>query len=110
MSRRLFSKYRESSSRTSSASRDSESGVNPTRSANSTVTSRRSAAGASRTVAAAAPSRRLPHSPQKLTSGSLAAPQAGQLRASGVPQLPQNFRPAAFSAPQFAQSGIAARA
>jgi hypothetical protein len=74
------------------------------------VTSRRSAAGASRIVAAASPSRRLPHSPQKLTSGSLAEPQDGQLRASGVPQLPQNFRPAVFSLPQFAHAGIALRA
>jgi hypothetical protein len=43
-------------------------------------------------------------------SGSFAAPQDGQLRASGVPQLPQNFRPAAFSLPQFAHSGIVDRA
>jgi hypothetical protein len=40
---RHVSKYRVSSSRTSSASRFSESVVNPTRSANNTETSRRSA-------------------------------------------------------------------
>ena len=56
--RRQMSKYRERSSRTSSASRDSESGVNPTRSANSTETRRRSAAGASRVAVPAGASRR----------------------------------------------------
>ena len=41
-----------------------------------------------------------PHSPQNLTVGALAAPQAAQARASARPHSPQNLRPASFSLPQ----------
>src|SRR5262245_34238226 len=44
-----------------------------------------------------------PHSPQKLSPGSLAVPQAEQTKTSGVPQPEQNFRPSRFSCPQDAQ-------
>jgi hypothetical protein len=46
----------------------------------------------------------LPHSPQKRIPGSFAAPQLGQVLASGAPQPPQNFRPAAFSKPHWAHA------
>jgi hypothetical protein len=79
MSERLASKYRVSSSRTSSASRDSASVVNPTRSANRTDTSRRSATGADWVVAG---------------SGAAAADTPGLgAPASAVPHSPQNFWP-----------------
>src|SRR5579872_5165837 len=99
---RATSKYAERSSRTSSASRPSESVVKPTRSAKSTDTRRRSAAAAGRAGAASA-ARGLPHSPQKRAPGSFGEPQAGQARASGAPHSPQNLRPSAFSVPQEAQ-------
>ena len=77
--------------------------MKPTRSAKSTETSRRSAAGAAvrerRTRPAAAPSA-APHSPQNFTVGGFAVPQLGHARASAVPHSPQNFRPASFSEPQ----------
>src|SRR5690242_5314171 len=111
MSWRASSKYRERSSRTSSGSRDSESVVNPTRSAKSTETRRRSAAG----VLLAGPGAGVgpgtdvsvsaaPHSPQNFTVGPLAAPQEGHIRASGLPHSPQNLRPASFSEPQDEQT------
>ena len=96
---RAVSKYRDSSSRTSSGSRClGEACVNPTRSANSTDTIRRSAAGSIR--GAGGPSIGDPQAPQYRSSGSLAVPHAGHRASSGVPQLPQNRRPARFSAPQ----------
>src|SRR5437660_2828512 len=102
---RETSKYLDRSSRTSSASRDSDSVVNPTRSANRTLTSRRSVAAAMGLGAATAgrdsgAPRDAPHSPQKSNWGSLAAPQEGHSFASAPPHLPQNFRPGAFSVPQ----------
>src|SRR6266508_7000827 len=102
MSVRLVSKYRDRSSRTSSASRFSDSVVNPTRSANSTDTSRRSEVGASVTSAASAPSG-APHWPQNRSSGSLTAPHEGQVTASEVPQFEQNRRPARLSLPHDGQ-------
>ena len=51
---RATSKYRDSSSRTASGSRDSDNGVNPTRSQNKTEHTRRSATGLSPEAAAAA--------------------------------------------------------
>src|SRR5206468_1654218 len=101
---RPVSKYRDSSSRTSSASRLSEREVNPTRSANSTDTRRRSAEGGSRGGSRRpVPRSGVPHSPQNLTPGSLGEPQDGQATASGLPHSPQNFRPGEFTAPQLAQ-------
>jgi hypothetical protein len=44
------------------------------------------------------------HSPQKRSPGSFAAPQFGQITASGAPQFEQNFRPSRFSVPQRPQS------
>ena len=110
MRRRASSKYRDNSSLTSSASRVSESAVNPTRSANSTDTSRRSAAGGSDVmVGATGPgpgegsASEAPHSPQNFVPGVLGVPQAGQGRSSGLPHSPQNFRPGSFSVPQAEQ-------
>src|SRR6266511_3643759 len=116
MSVRQVSKYRDSRSRTSSASRVSESVVNPTRSANSSETSRRSAVAAgcrvrppgSRTEVverpvAEFPPRAVPHSPQNLWPGGFAAPHEEQVMARAVPHSPQNFWPAGFSAPHFEQ-------
>src|SRR5438477_6600213 len=107
MSCREVSKYPESSSRTSSASRDSESDVNPTRSANSTETSRRSdswgAAGVGTGEGAPSESA-VPHSPQNLALGAFAVPQLGQARTRRLPHSAQNFRPASFSVPQAEQT------
>src|SRR6266511_5260382 len=107
MSVRLVSKYRDRSSRTSSASRLSDSVVNPTRSANSTDTSRRSedgGAGAGLTVAVPRPAPTgVPHSPQNFSLPRTGAPQAAHAWASGFPHSTQNFLPAAFSVPQFGQ-------
>ena len=94
---RAVSKYRDSSSRTSSGSRPSAWVVKPTRSVNSTDTIRRSAAGSS---CGAGASIGEPQAPQNRSSGSFAVPHAGHRASSGVPQLPQNRRPARFSAPQ----------
>ena len=108
------SKYVDRSSRTASGSRPSDRVVNPTRSANSTVTSRRSAIGASYATEAAeaglmtaapgvAPTSAVPHSPQNRALGWLAAPQLAQTAASFVPHSPQNLRPASFADPQLGQ-------
>ena len=115
MTVRARSKYSDSSSRTTSASRPSAIVVNPTRSANSTVTKRRSATGASipagalptatpasgRLAAAAASSlrRRVPHSPQKRAWGGLLLPQVGHAAASLDPHSWQNLRPASLTVP-----------
>src|SRR6516162_10236654 len=108
MSERLVSKYWASRSRTSSGSRDSDSVVNPTRSAKRTVTSRRSAADAGWTVGSraggtetgglAATASTVPHSPQNFCSGGLAVPHDGHTTASAVPHSPQNFWPEGLSA------------
>src|SRR3954465_8383565 len=113
MRARHASKYRVSSSRTSSGSRDSEIGVKPTRSAKSTETSRRSglASGAGGAGSAARgagavgtpASIRSPHSPQKANWGSLGVPHDGQARESRVPHDPQNLRPAGLSVPHAEQ-------
>ncbi len=108
---RQVSKYRVNRSRTSSASRCSDNDVKPTRSANSTETSRSSVEGVWSARAAEAawpggtgdPPRAAPHSPQNRTPCSLAEPQVGQTRASGRPQPPQNLRPGAFAVPQLEQ-------
>ena len=81
--------------------------MKPTRSANSTETSRRSAAGGS--LGGVGASRRpsgLPHSPQKRTPASFGAPHDGHARASGEPHSPQNLRPAVLSAPHAVQALI----
>src|SRR5690348_15692961 len=103
MIRRHASKYRESSSRTSSASRDSDNGVNPTRSAKRTETRRRSAAGFSRVATGASAASGVPQSPQNASSGSFTAPQLGHASASGDPHREQNFRPGRFSVPHEGQ-------
>ncbi len=114
MTVRASSKYSERSSRTASASRPSAIVVNPTRSANSTVTKRRSATGAAcaapmavasgvgpRDAAAAASSlmSRVPHSPQKRAWGGLVDPHVGQAAASLEPHSWQNLRPASLTVP-----------
>src|SRR5207237_960942 len=99
----------------SSASRDSDSVVNPTRSAKSTETSLRSAAGASRTgglgatTTTAPGTSGAPQSPQNFTPEGLGLPHSGHERASELPHSPQNFRRGSFSAPQFGQSVISVR-
>jgi len=83
----------------SSASRPSEAAVNPTRSANNTETSRRSAWGdaALAGVDVAGATSAVPHSPQNFTPGALGDPQFAHATASGVPHSPQNFLPASFA-------------
>ena len=73
-----------------SGSRLAESEVNPTRSANRTVTTRRS-------VALPAPSSVPPAGRSATMAGVATVPPRL------VPQLPQNLAPAAFVAPQFGQ-------
>ena len=82
--------------------------MKPTRSANRTETSRRSAAGASRARAAAAPGPAwaeagAPHSPQNFSLPARAAPHDPHESASGVPHSMQNFFPCGFSAAQLGQ-------
>ena len=111
------SKYRPSTARTSSASRSSAKGVNPTRSANRIDTTRRSVDGPGRAAdpAAAEPpyvgpgvvapvcpalaGRAAAQSPQKASPGSFGAPHAGQATARGAAHRAQNLRPGRFSAP-----------
>src|SRR6266571_1507647 len=106
---RHVSKYRERISRTSSASRVSERAVKPTRSANRTETSRRSATGVASDPlavpgAVVAPSASdVPHSPQNFAPASFDVPQFGQSKASGDPHSRQNFLPASFSVEQLGQ-------
>src|SRR5689334_3209225 len=88
---RAWSKYRESNSRTASGSRDSDSGVNPTRSQNSTEHTRRSATGRLAAAdAAGAPPSAVPHSLQNLPLTGL-APHAGQAVARLAPHSLQNL-------------------
>jgi hypothetical protein len=92
--------------------------VNPTRSANSTVTRRRSAAGAAagaggagRAGAAgedgaeggAEPESRLPQAPQNRWPADVGVPHEGQTAICGAPHSTQNFIPAGTSAPQLPQ-------
>src|SRR5947207_8145376 len=111
------SKYRPSRSRTSSVSRVSERVVNPTRSANRTETSRRSITepgwgvgsepdpgvgkGRPGVEVPDAALRSAPHTPQNLSPGSLAPPQAGQAMARVAPHSEQNRLSGRFSVPQF---------
>ena len=101
---RATPKYCDSSSRTASGSRASDSGVNPTTLQNSTEHIRRSAAdsGASReTEAGAGPAsnRAAPHRRQKRFPGVSGSPQVGQPAPTGVPQSPQKRSPSSNGAP-----------
>ncbi len=83
--------------------------MNPTRSANRTVTSRRSVAGSTSWAGGAgggsAPAATgVPHSPQKRSSAVTGAPHAEQVEASETPHSRQNRLPAGFSVPQATQS------
>src|SRR5215472_12611549 len=96
-------------SRKSSGSRRDDSGVEPTRSQNITVSWRRSAAsvraggdGAGGAGAAASPTG-FPQPPQKSAVGSFSKPQAGQGKGSGDPHLAQYRLVAAFSTIHFGQ-------
>ena len=109
---RARSKYWDSSSRTTSGSRDSDNGVNPTKSANNTDTNRRSATGASRAGdgdsaaragAAAAGVSADPQEPQNRLPGGFDVPHAAQTAASGLPQPPQKRFSGGFSMPQLVQ-------
>src|SRR4029077_5478728 len=97
------SKYRESNSRTSSASRFSESGVKPTRSAKRREKSRRSTVTVGRSADLAGAARELPQSPQNRSPGSFAAPQSGHEIPSVVPHSAQTFLLARLSVPHAAQ-------
>ena len=81
--------------------------MKPTRSANRTETSRRSAAAGSGATGLlrgdASPASAPPHSSQNACSGSAAAPHEGQASASGDPQPRQNLAPGRFSVPHAAQ-------
>src|SRR5215212_6873314 len=115
-------KYRLCSSRTSSASRPSEYVVKPTRSANSTLTRRRSATAATdgvdaggaaiggeftRLVAAgragAAPANGVAHSEQNFACARFSVPPLGQRAANGVAHSMQKRAPTLLSVPQFEQ-------
>src|SRR2546422_5558493 len=110
MNDRAMSKYRVSSSRTSSESRDSDSAVKPTRSAKRTETRRRSVARSPASavvdalkVEAEMPESGEPHSPQNFIQGVFGFAHEGQTTARERPHSPQNLRPASFSNPQFVQ-------
>src|SRR5271169_4967496 len=105
------SKYRDSSSRTTSGSRASDSGVNPTTSQNRTEHTRRSATGplASQASSAAAGEGRAaagagaagkarPHDRQNRLPGISGSPQVGQ-PPTLAPQSPQNRSPSPSDAP-----------
>jgi hypothetical protein len=77
------SKYSDSSSRTASGSRDSASGVNPTRSQNSTEHTRRSATGPPAAVTA----------PARTPAVGNADPQAWQKRPPGTAGSPHDGHP-----------------
>src|SRR6266571_3898136 len=120
MNDRAMSKYRVSSSRTSSESRDSDSAVNPTRSAKSTETRRRSVArsvdaadGARPVVAERVPTWSAPigapHSSQNLACRRRALAQTGHVRTRRSPHPSQNFASDRLSVPQFAQSTFSPR-
>jgi hypothetical protein len=80
--------------------------VKPTRSANNTDTTRRSAIGAGAAAGGARGSERVPASsrapqlPQNLCPGGFGVAQEEHTSARALPQLPQNFCPAGFSARQ----------
>ncbi len=106
---RAISKYLSRVSRTSSESRDSVNGVNPTMSAKSTDTRRRSVRSVSAAgvvVGASAPAvsgKRLPQVPQNRELPMRAAPQTAQASPKGVPQLMQNATPSGLAVPQTRQ-------
>src|SRR4051794_29759402 len=91
---RARSKYADSSSRTASGSRDSDSGVNPTRSANSSETTRRSETGSTGGAVGLGVAE---------SAGGVAPPADG---ASGVPHSLQNLPSA--GAPQLGQTALTA--
>src|SRR5947207_3181039 len=80
-----------------------DAALKPPRSMNRTDTSRRSATGAARSSGATLVASGVPHSPQKRSVGSFAAPHAGHDTERATPQLAQNLRPGLFSVPQFVQ-------
>ena len=87
----------------SSASRPSDAAVNPTRSANSTETSRRSACAWDAVVSGVWPAvaaSDAPHSPQNLAPGAFEVPHDAHARVSGAPHSPQNLRFASLGSPQ----------
>src|SRR4051794_10867303 len=103
MTVRAVSKYRDSSSRTSSASRDSDKGVKPTRSANRTEQTRRSASGANAgwpapDAGAVTVASTDPHSPQNFCAAPTGALQEGHVSARAVPHSWQNFPVAGLGA------------
>src|SRR6478735_117548 len=108
------SKYADNSSRTSSESLDSDNGVKPTRSPNSTDVTRRSATGAAGGAAAGATRQAtsgngVPHSSQNLPR-SEGVPHDEQARAPiTAPHSGQNFAPARTDAPQAEHSPCTCR-
>src|SRR5262245_39407511 len=89
--------------RVSSGSSRSPIAVDPTRSTNITLRSRRSGGGAAAAtgpVALGFVAREAPQSPQNRLSAGLLPPQALHCHGRGVPQSPQNFLLFATVAPQ----------
>ena len=89
---RATSKYSDSSSRTASGSRASDSGVNPTKSQNSTEHTRRSAAGSRPGPGTAAGAAGTAADGAGVTSAR-AAPQARQKRCPAITGAPQDGQP-----------------
>src|SRR5437868_11218060 len=87
--------------RTSSGSLEPVWLVYPERSANSTVTGRRSPSPAGAAMALVPTG--LPHPPQKRSAGALAKPQVGQRNTSGPPHVEQKRREGSLSALQAGQ-------
>ena len=82
--------------------------MKPTRSANRTETSRRSATAAELATGACAAGRAVgssgvAHSEQNFAPGRFALPQVGQDAGRGVAHSAQNLEPGRFSVPQFEQ-------
>jgi len=73
--------------------------VKPTRSMNSTETTRRSATGVGGAAAGSAAASGEPHSPQNFVSGAFRLPQLAHATARDAPHSPQNFLPLSLAAP-----------
>src|SRR5271165_1463836 len=96
-------KYSDSRALTSSGSRFSESVVKPTRSANSTLTSRRSGATAGTGSGGLASASAFPHDGQNLSPSPTSAPQDAQVRPSCAPHWPQKACSGCTAAPHAEQ-------
>ena len=98
--------------RISSGSERSDSAVNPDRSANRTVTQRRSPSMRSVASGGEEPpaSHAAPHAPQKRKPGGLSSPHAAHDWARAAPQWPQKRCAASPNSPQPGQTLVPAKA